>query len=94
MQSNTTVTWTVRATLICAGLLVGGTAWSGCVEDPVAAETSKQDQLKAVNLTASSDPVSAIHLSVRQYKYLHDARIQAPDGLSNYGQDYQAAYPE
>ena len=85
MNTNVITKPSVRAIFVCAGLLIGGAAWS---TDYVAG----MGQANAAAGSLAEAPT--IVMDAELHAYLHDPAIHVPDNLGNYGEDYRTLFPD
>lgn len=89
-----TVSKVGKMALLCAGLFAANAAWSSCPEGSAGqANATNPDRAQAQTLSAASYGKSETMSTTRLYALLHNAKLNQPDGLGDYVEDYRAEYP-
>lgn len=85
MNAEAIIVPTMRMTLLCTGLLVGGAAWSAdYAANPVEGNSGGAPLAAAPTLLIDAE----------LHAYLHDPAMHVPDNLGNYGENYRVLYPD
>jgi hypothetical protein len=89
-----TVSKVVKMALLCTGLFSANAAWSSCPESGGQANATHPDRAQAQTLSAATHDQSGTMSATRLYAYFHDPKMNKPDGLGDYVEDYRSAYPQ
>jgi len=84
-----------KMTLLCAGLFAANGVWSkDCPEGPGAANVIHPEASQARTLSVVTETQPSTLSGAERYELFHAAVLNKPDGLGDYVQNFQAAYPD